>query len=199
MPNRDKPDNNPNQLKQDPLVEKLVPDPANHQPTIQLTGWLGKDAKEGTWRLYLTPQLDEYVQFAEGDVVHSQPVQASQSSLGGTVVWLKAGTVLQHTQVVKQQVQADFLSGGITSSYMAGAASSFPAAGSRAKVGVAGNTRGYVCSVNWHIPACQQRTEFCPIVSVDTNCYSTAFCESGAFVCGRTLGCTVGRECSVNC
>ncbi len=197
MPSKDKPEN-PNQLKQDSLVEKLVPDPANHQPTIQLTGWLGKDAKEGTWRLYLTPQLDEYVQFTDADVVHSQPMQEAQSSLGGTIIWLKAGTVLQHTQVVKQQVQADFLSGGITSSYMAGAATSFPASGLKARTPV-GNTRGYVCSVNWHIPACQQRTEFCPIASVDTNCYSTAFCDTGAFVCGRTVGCSVGRECSVGC
>ena len=73
-----------------------------------------------------------------------------------------------------------------------------PASGLKART-PAGNTRGYVCSVNWHIPACQQRTEFCPIASVDTNCYSTAFCDTGAFVCGRTLGCTVGRECSVGC
>src|SRR5471030_179154 len=93
------------QLKQDRLVEQLIPDPGNHQPTIQLTGWLGKGTKEGFWRLYLTPQLNEYVQFADKDVVHTQPVPEDQSSLGGTMVWLDAGTMLEHMQIVKRQVQ----------------------------------------------------------------------------------------------
>jgi hypothetical protein len=189
---------NPKQLKQDRLVEQLVPDPANHEPTIQLTGWLGKDAKEGFWRLYLTPQLDEYVQFAETDVIHSQPAQADQSPLGGTLVWLKSGTALQHTRVVKQNVQADFLAGGIVSNYMSGAASAYPSINVKPK-GVVPNTRTYVCSINPHIPVCQPHTYVCPIASVDTNCYSGAFCDTGNFVCGYSVGCTVGRECSVNC
>jgi hypothetical protein len=95
MAMKDKPDNEPKQLKQDPLVEHLVPDPVDHQPTIQLTGWLGKAAKEGFWRLYLTPQLDEYVQFADKDVIYTQPAKPEHSPLGGTTVWLQAATTLQ--------------------------------------------------------------------------------------------------------
>ena len=74
------PDAKTKRLKQDALVERLIPDPANPEPTTQLSGWLGTGTKEGTWRLYLTPQLDEYVQFSEADVVHSQPIGAGADS-----------------------------------------------------------------------------------------------------------------------
>jgi len=184
-------------LKQDQLVAKLVPDPENHEPAIQQVGWLGKGIKEGSWRLYLTPQLNEYIQFSEADVIHSQPLDISKSSLGGTTVWLKAGTPLAYTQVVKRTVQADFLSGGITSNYMAGSAPSL--VNPRARKMVAGASRGYQCSINRHIPACQMPSEACPINSIDTGCGTGAICPTGAFVCGASAGCTGGTECSIGC
>ncbi|HWB86863.1 MAG TPA: hypothetical protein VG675_22145 [Bryobacteraceae bacterium] len=194
MPSKDA----PKQLKQDRLVEQLIPDPGAHTPTIQLTGWLGKGTQEGTWRLYLTPRLDEYVQFSDKDVVHTQPLQPDQSPLGGTMVWLQGGTVLQHTQIVGRQVQADFLSGAVASGLMPGAPAAVQTAAAL-KGAPAGNTRGYQCSVNQHIPACQIRTDVCGINSGDLTCASGAFCPTREFVCGGTVGCTVGRECSVGC
>jgi hypothetical protein len=192
-----KPNDPAKQLKQDPLVDQLMPDPGNPQPTIQLIGWLGKGTDEGLWRLYLTPQLDEYVEFSADSVVHTQPLQKEQSALGGSTVWLKAGTALNHTQVVQRQVQADFLSGGITSGFLTGSTSSLPAAG-RKPVVAPGNTRTYVCSVNPHIPVCQPRTYACPIASYDAPC-TGALCATGAFVCGYSAGCTNHQECSVGC
>jgi hypothetical protein len=192
-----KPNDPAKQLKQDPLVDQLMPDPGNPQPTIQLIGWLGQGTDEGLWRLYLTPQLDEYVEFSADSVVHTQPLQKEQSALGGSTVWLKAGTALNHTQVVQRQVQADFLSGGITSGFLTGSTSSLPAAG-RKPVVAPGNTRTYVCSVNPHIPVCQPRTYACPIASYDAPC-TGALCATGAFVCGYSAGCTNHQECSVGC
>ena len=192
-----KPNDPAKQLKQDPLVDQLMPDPGNPQPTIQLIGWLGKGTDEGLWRLYLTPQLDEYVEFSADSVVHTQPLQKEQSALGGSTVWLKTGTALNHTQVVQRQVQADFLSGGITSGFLTGSTSSLPAAG-RKPVVAPGNTRTYVCSVNPHIPVCQPRTYACPIASYDAPC-TGALCATGAFVCGYSAGCTNHQECSVGC
>jgi hypothetical protein len=161
-------------LRQDHLIERLVPDPANHEPVTQLTGWLGKGTEDGMWRLYFTAQLDEYVQFRESDVVHSQPLNASQSSLGGTMVWLKAGTPLEHIQVVKQKVQADFLSGGITRGYMAGSAPSFGIT-ARAMKPLPARTRGILCSVNPNDP-----------------------CGTNPFYCYQTEACTAA-ECSADC
>ena len=189
--------NAPKQLKQDPLVEQLAPDPGAHTPTIQLTGWLGKGSKEGRWRLYLNPQLDEYVEFSDKDVLHTQALDPKQSLLGGTMVWLRASADLEYLQVVRRQVQADFLSGGITSGFMAGTASSLP--GSRGFQAALAGTRDYRCSINPHIPACQIRTEVCGGGSGNVACGTGPFCGTGAFVCGATAGCSGGHECSVGC
>ena len=72
------------ELRQDALVENLIPNPGKQQSTVQLTGWLGKGAEEGTWNLYLSPALNEYFQFSETDVVHSQQLTAETAPLGGT-------------------------------------------------------------------------------------------------------------------
>jgi hypothetical protein len=200
MPSKEQPDKNRGLIKQDRLAEQLVPNPSDQQPTILLTGWLGKGAKEGFWRLYLTPAFDEYVQFADKEVVHTQAVQAEQSPLGGTMVWLHAGTILQHTKVINRQVQADFLSGKITSEFMAGSATSFPTGAARlAALGARPMSLDYRCSINPHIPVCQAP-------GVTENCGTFGACNpggpfgpSGAFVCGFSVGCTVGTECSVGC
>ncbi len=178
-------------LKQDQLIEQLAPDPADPQATIQLRGWLGKGAREGFWRLYLTSQLDEYVQFQEKDVVHTQPIPPEQSPLGGTIVWLPAGTSLQHTRVATRQLQAGFLSGGITANFMAGAVPSFAMAARRAVFAV--GTAGVNCSVNPHIPACQAPTTNCK--SINIPCETVGFCHTHEFICQITLR----PECSLNC
>jgi len=191
----------PKKLEQDELVGALVPDPSQHQPTTQLSGWLGKGAAEGLWRLYLTPQMDAYVEFAEDDVVHTQPLARSDSPLGGTIVWVKSGVKLRHTVVVTRQVQADFLSGGVTSGFMAG---TNPALFPQMQRFRAGRTNDFVCSTNIHIPACQIRTEVCPIGrteitvcvigSGDPNCEpGGTFGPSQPFIC-RTVGCTTNVE-----
>jgi hypothetical protein len=116
MANKDNPGNSPKQpLKEDSLVNHLSPEPATLNPTIQLTGWLGRGSEEGTWNLYVTPKLDQYVQFSEQDVVHSQSIPADYSPLGGTVVWLQDGAPVRHVTVAALQAEADFLSGGIAS------------------------------------------------------------------------------------
>jgi hypothetical protein len=38
------------ELRQDALVENLIPNPGKQRSTVQLTGWLGKGAEEGTWK-----------------------------------------------------------------------------------------------------------------------------------------------------
>ena len=179
------------ELKQDPLVEQLAPDPADPQATIQLKGWLGKGVKAGSWRLYLTPQLDEYVQFQDKDIVHTQPIAPEQSPLGGTMIWLLAGTSLQHTRVTTRQLQAGFLSGGITANFMAGATPTFAMAARRAVYAV--GTAGVNCSVNPHIPACQPETTNCK--SINIPCETIGFCHTHEFVCQITLR----PECSLNC
>jgi hypothetical protein len=190
MAQKDNPGNSPKQpLKQDSLIDRITPDPTKQQASIQVTGWLGHGGAEGTWNLYLTPKLDDYIQFSEQDVVHSQSLPTDYSPLGGTIVWLRAGTSIQHVQVGTLQAQADFLAGGITSTYLAGALSSLPTAGSR-RAAAAGGTMGVNCSYNPHIPACAAPTQNCyntkvyPCTIEPVDCGTlNAFCPSREFVC----------------
>jgi hypothetical protein len=186
MAPKDNPGSSPKQpLKQDSLVDQLTQDTRQQQPTIQVTGWLGRAGDEGKWNLFLSPRLDEYIQFSEQDVIHSQALQSDFSPLGGTIVWLREGTSVHHIKVATLDAQADSLAGSIASTYLAGALSSLPAVGSPRGAMVVG-TAGANCSANPHIPACAPPTQ---------NCYQTkvypctidptynAFCPTREFVC----------------
>jgi len=110
--------NGSTELRQDELIEKLVPDPAAPPDVIMLAGWMGKSHRAGYVRLYLTPLLNEYVEISEKDVLHHQPYPPAMNPLGGTYVWVRREANLQHTQTATQQVQAQFLQGGITSRFL---------------------------------------------------------------------------------
>jgi hypothetical protein len=176
-------------LKQDSLVDELTQDARQQQPTIQVSGWLGRGGDEGKWNLFLTPKLDEYIQFSEQDVIHSQPLSVDFSPLGGTIVWLRAGTSVRHVTVATLDTQADFLAGSIASTYLAGALSSLPAVGSP-RGAMAVGTAGVNCSANPHIPACAPPTQNCyqtkvyPCTIEPVNCgTNNAFCATREFVC----------------
>jgi hypothetical protein len=116
MMEKDKQSNDALRLEQDALIARLIPD-ASQVPDVQvLVGFLGKSTREGYWRLYLTIILNEYVEFDEKDVVHRRAFECDESRLGGTMVWIRRGANLQHTQSVSREAQADFLQGGITAS-----------------------------------------------------------------------------------
>ncbi len=108
-------------LQQDPLVDRLAPDPGQvPADLIRLAGFLGKSTKPGHWRLYLNPELSEYVEVAEADIVHSQANSGDPNAMAGTSLWVRRGASLQHTRVESRQVEAEFLQGDITGSMLAG-------------------------------------------------------------------------------
>jgi hypothetical protein len=167
-------------LKQDRLVDSLVPEPQSHQPSVMLTGFVGKASGDKMWRLYMSAQMDEYVEFPEAALLHSEAVPERDDPLGGTTVWLRPDTPLQHTRVTSRQVQAGFLQGEITAGYLGGAAGARLTV-PRPETGYA-CTRNYVCSVNPHIPACQIRTENCGSAFCPPG--TGALCPTGEFIEG---------------
>lgn len=102
------------ELSQDALVEALVPDPGSLADVVMLHGYLGKSAAEGSWRLYLTPALDEYVEVPEDKILHHRKLSEDR----GTMVWVPRGLALQHRQVRSEEVQAEFLAGPIASQHL---------------------------------------------------------------------------------
>jgi hypothetical protein len=109
MANEDKP-------QEDDLVAKLVPDPSQGPPDATvLTGYLGRapeatgKGKEASWRLYQSAALDEYVEIAEVDILHTQKLPDDR----GTMVWVPKSLPLQYVHVHSEQVQAELLGGAI--------------------------------------------------------------------------------------
>jgi hypothetical protein len=102
------------ELSQDALVEALVPDPGSLADVVMLHGYLGKSAAEGSWRLYLTPDLDEYVEIPADKILHHRKLSEDR----GTMVWVPRGLALQHKQVRSEEVQAGFLAGPIASQHL---------------------------------------------------------------------------------
>jgi hypothetical protein len=108
-------------LKQDSLVDQLMPDPTQIRPDVRaMAGFLGKSTRPGFWRLYLTPSMNEFVEIAEGDIIRSQSLTTEQNPLGGTLLWVKRDAELQLTHSTPLKAQAEFLQGDIAASLAGG-------------------------------------------------------------------------------
>jgi hypothetical protein len=126
-------------LAEDQLVQKLVPDPSQGPPNATvLRGYLGRGTGKDSWRLYMTAALDEYVELAESDILHTQKLPGDQ----GTLVWVPKTLALHYVRVHSDQVQADFLQGHIAVTRMGSGAG---APGAQPRVGVP--SIATVCSI----------------------------------------------------
>jgi hypothetical protein len=69
----------PQDLGQDPYVEKLRPDPSQPPEAVRiLEGFLGESDREGYRRLYFTRELDYYLEFRAEDVVFTERIPSDQ-------------------------------------------------------------------------------------------------------------------------
>lgn len=103
-------------LKPDIYVEKLVTDPSTPPPDLKtLHGWLGKSNRAEYWRLYLTPELNEFIEVLEGNILHTQSLVTPDNPLGGVILWIRKNTMVQHTYTTLVEAQADFLQGDLQS------------------------------------------------------------------------------------
>ena len=96
---RDEPEGR-SEARQDPLVERLRPDPSKPaQEVTVFVGLRGCGEQEDRCRLYFTRELDYCVEFALEDVVYEEPVPRDQAPLVGleaTRVALKRGASVEY-------------------------------------------------------------------------------------------------------
>jgi hypothetical protein len=74
---------------------------------------LGKSNREGSWRIYFSPALNEYVEVAEDDIVYTHDLPDPEIGFDLTLIAVRSGASVRHTQVSSQTMQAEFLSGTI--------------------------------------------------------------------------------------
>jgi hypothetical protein len=81
-------------------------------------GLIGRGSRAGRWRLYTSPDLTDYLEFAEADAVSVTPVSRVESPLGGSIVSFKAGAKLQRVSTRSLEEQSSFLKGPVTSGFL---------------------------------------------------------------------------------
>ena len=93
----------PEQLRQDPFVERLRRDPSQPpQPVRVLEGLLGNSDRAGYHRLYFTREFDSYAEFRAEDVVYREPVPPDQPPFPGldaSRVGIRRDAPVWYTQV----------------------------------------------------------------------------------------------------
>ena len=105
-------------LKEDPVITRLVPDPAAPPDVIAMVGFLGKSTRPRFWRVYRTLDLKDYTEIAEDDIVQTESLKSEQQPLGGTVIWVKSGARLQNSRSESSVAEADFMHGEITTKFL---------------------------------------------------------------------------------
>lgn len=102
------------------FVSKIVKDPNSPPNTLLLQGYLGDSSDEGHIRLYLDPQLSDYVEIPEDAILHTQEIP--NATLGETYVWINQDAELTHGKAGPQRLKAKFLEGRLQQQYLGGAA-----------------------------------------------------------------------------
>jgi hypothetical protein len=93
----------PEDLGQDPYVEKRRPDPSQPPEEVRIQeGLLGDSDREGYKRLYFTRELDHYAEFRTEDVTFTEPIAPDQPPILGqqaTRVGIKRNATIEYTRV----------------------------------------------------------------------------------------------------
>lgn len=73
----------------DAWVTKLAADPAKNPETVLLTGYVADGPDNQSIRVYLDPQLTQWVDVPVDAILHREEVPRTVSVLGGSHLWLK--------------------------------------------------------------------------------------------------------------
>jgi hypothetical protein len=113
----------PPDLGTHPLVLAMQALGTNDPPIglVALTGYFGPSKKANSIRLYTSPEFQSYYEIPTGAIKATSPAD-SANPLGPTVAYVEVGTQVELVQTGTKPVE-DYLQGGITAGYFAGASS----------------------------------------------------------------------------
>jgi hypothetical protein len=96
-----------------PFVRDIVSDPKNVPDVILLYGYLGTSSEEGHDRLYLSPDLTNYVEVPKDGVLHQMAAPKEQDPHGGVTLWVKKDAKLTYKMSPAAQALAHYFSGAV--------------------------------------------------------------------------------------
>ncbi|HYO48869.1 MAG TPA: hypothetical protein VEW94_03370 [Chloroflexia bacterium] len=74
-----------------------------------------KEEKDATWRLYLSLDFKEYIEFNEDSFIKQIDLFTASQPLAGSLVWIKKDAPVRRIREKTAEDEADFLQGAITS------------------------------------------------------------------------------------
>lgn len=166
-----------------------------------LTGYLGASSEEDHERLYLGPDLSNYVEIPKAAILYQAPLPKEQDSHGGVTVWVKKDAALQYKMAPAAQALANYFAGAIQAG--AQGAPGAAAAGPHVTTAACGHATQHCPTFNCSVHCA---TEITPCINTHANtchCPVTAACQTGAcsqgpctyIGCGHSLACTEGLLC----
>lgn len=187
--------------REENFVSRLVPNPSRPPDTILLTGYLGDSSEEGCTRLYFDPQLNNYVEISNEDILHTQEIPRDQSPFGGSYVWIRKEAELTHGKVGTERTRARFLEGPIVQDYLQAAQYGGGAAPAATQAGCPPVTQ--VGCPQTLPPQCPQQTMgptipavCCGIPTLHYPCHTQQYrCTAYPIFCSTTPLCTVSPPC----
>jgi hypothetical protein len=153
------------------FVRQIVTDPRNVPDVMRLYGYPGASSEEHHERLYLNPDLSQYVEVPTNAVLHRMAVPAEQDLYGAVVLWVRRDAVLIYKSAPAAQALASYFAGAI-----AGAAAAGPVPQPWAAQQVVGAIGGNTLHPHLCTPQCNTQYPYCGTV--------TPACTYPASVCG---------------
>lgn len=185
------------------FVRDIVSDPKSVPDVMLLYGYLGASSEEGHERLYLSPDLTNYVEVPSQAVLHRMVVPNEQDPHGGVTLWVKKDAALIYKMAPAAEALAHYFAGAVQAATGVGAAAQQP---------MLAPTRAcptHVAHCQTHVATCAActdvgcRTDITPCIN--THAVTCAHCnitvgpcqQSAApdctFIgCGHTLACPGG-------
>jgi hypothetical protein len=100
-------------------IKNVVPDPSTPPNTIMVRGYFGDAPTEDDIRIYLSENLDQYVDVADDAIYHAEPADTPGMPPGLHYIWIDRDADMQHEPLMQPQTgrKQKFLEGRIQRNY----------------------------------------------------------------------------------
>ena len=95
------------------FVRDIVSDPKSVPDVMLLYGYLGASSEEGHERLYLSPDLTNYVEVPTAAILHQMAAPKEQDPHGGVTLWVKKDAALVYRMAPAAEALAHYFAGAI--------------------------------------------------------------------------------------
>jgi hypothetical protein len=152
------------------FVSRLVSDPANPPQTTLLTGYPGASDEENHTRIYFDPELRDYVDVPDDDVLHTQP-GGGEGPVEPTLIWIRQDSQVLHGQAAGDRQRAGFFEGRVwQDNFAATAEAGAGAAAGAITAGLACRPSAFIACRPSVVAICRTMPAICRVVSARIRC-----------------------------